>query len=56
MEYADAFLLLAAALDRVEYNLDDLFEAVKVKHEINKKRKWLPPDENGIVRHMKDKE
>ncbi|MCI0564203.1 MAG: hypothetical protein MN733_37485, partial [Nitrososphaera sp.] len=31
----------------------DLLEAVRYKFEIVKKRKWLPPDPDGVVRHVK---
>jgi len=35
--------------------IDDLFEAIRDKFEINKNRTWSKPDKDGIVRHVKDK-
>lgn len=49
-EAADIMLLL---LHHAQVNGYDLLTATKKKFEIIKKRQWLPPDENGIVRHVK---
>jgi len=54
LEFADCFMLLfgAAAADGMSY--EDICEAVKEKMEINRKRTWGKPDENGVVNHIKD--
>lgn len=53
LEFADCFLLLfgAAASDGMTY--EDICNAIQEKHEINLKRKWGKPDENGVVNHIK---
>lgn len=54
IEFADCFILLfgAAAFDGMSYQ--DIQDAVREKFEINKKRKWGKPDQNGVVNHIKD--
>jgi hypothetical protein len=52
-EAADLVILLMVRAHRAGY---DLMEEVADKMEINVLRKWLPPDENGIVRHNKTHE
>lgn len=54
LEFADCFFLLfgAAAADGMSY--DDIVNAIQEKFEINKARKWGNPDENGVVKHVKD--
>lgn len=54
LEYADCFLLLygSAAADGMSY--DDIIAAIQEKFEINKKRTWGKPNENGVVNHLKD--
>jgi hypothetical protein len=56
LEYADCFFLLfgSAAADGMSYQ--DICNAIQEKFEINKRRRWGKPDENGIVKHIKDKE
>lgn len=53
LEFADCFLLLygAAAADGMSYQ--DIQQALYKKMEINYKRKWGKPDENGVVNHLK---
>lgn len=53
LEFADCFFLLfgAAAADGMTYQ--DICNAVQEKFEINKKRQWGEPDENGVVKHIK---
>jgi predicted HAD superfamily Cof-like phosphohydrolase len=53
---ADCFFLLfgSAAADGMSYQ--DICNAIQEKFEINKRRRWGKPDENGIVKHIKDKE
>jgi NTP pyrophosphatase (non-canonical NTP hydrolase) len=31
----------------------DLYEAVRQKFDLVRARTWLPPDENGVIRHKK---
>lgn len=52
-EFADCFILLfgAAASDGMFY--EDICNAIDKKMEMNKKRKWGKPDENGVVNHIK---
>lgn len=54
LEFADCFFLLfgAAASDGMTY--EDICNAIQEKFEINKKRKWGKPNENGIVNHVKN--
>jgi len=54
LEYADCFLLLFGAASKSGFDLKDVFDAMREKMEINKNRKWGSPDENGVVRHIKD--
>jgi hypothetical protein len=54
LEFADCFLLLfgAAHADGMSYN--DILEAINEKMQINIKRAWGKPDENGVVNHVKN--
>lgn len=54
LEFADCFFLLfgAAAADGMSF--DDIVKAIEEKFEINKKRKWGTPQENGVVNHVSD--
>lgn len=54
LEFADCFILLmgAAAADGMTY--EDVVAAIEEKHEINLARKWGKPDENGVVKHVKE--
>lgn len=54
LEFADCFFLLfgAAAADGMTYQ--DICQAIQEKLEVNKARKWGKPDENGVVKHIKD--
>ncbi len=56
LEFADCFILLfgAAAADGMSF--EDIGLAITEKHEINKKRKWGKPDENGVTNHVEEKE
>ena len=53
-EYADCMILLIQSAMRAGYRMNRLFDACEEKHEINKKRKWGEPDENGVVQHIKE--
>lgn len=54
LEFADCFLLLfgCAAADGMSY--DDICDALVEKMKINKARKWGTPDQNGVVKHIKE--
>lgn len=54
LEFADCFFLLfgAAACDGMSYM--DICIAIQEKFVINKSRKWGKPDENGVVKHLKN--
>lgn len=54
LEYADAFILLMQSAQRSGFNMDVIFNACLAKHEINKGRNWGAPDENGVVKHIKE--
>ena len=49
-EIADIILLAVHSAHRDKI---DLYQAVLDKFEIVKKRKWLPPDSEGVIRHAK---
>lgn len=53
-EYADCFMLLfgSASADGMSY--EDICEAIEKKLKINRRRKWGKPDENGVVKHIKE--
>lgn len=53
MEYADCLILLLDAYRMSGGSADDLIEACYEKHEINRKRSWGTPDENGVVEHLR---
>ena len=48
LEAADIVIILMTRAHRKGY---DLLGSVYKKMEINRRRKWLPPDRQGIVRH-----
>lgn len=52
MEFADCFILLLEAAQQAGLNTDDLIDAANEKLEINKKRVWGKPDENGVINHI----
>ena len=49
-EIADVFILLSHICSMTSVNL---YDAATKKFEILKKRKWLAPDNQGIIRHAK---
>lgn len=55
-EFADCFILLfgAAASDGMTY--DKICKCIEEKMEINYKRNWGQPKENGVVNHIKTKD
>ena len=50
-EYADCALLLFQAAVISGFSVDNVVTAMRVKLEINKGRKWGPPDEHGACQH-----
>ena len=54
MELADCFILLFGAANAYGMSYDDILNAIDKKMDINKARKWGKPDENGVVKHVKD--
>ena len=50
-EAADCLLLLMQHAHECGY---DLLEEGRKKHEINLKRKWGKPDENGVIEHIRN--
>lgn len=53
-EFADCFILLYGAASSFGLTLFEINECINAKHNINLKRKWGKPDENGVVNHIKD--
>ena len=52
LEFADCFLLLFGAASAFGMTYNDILEAIHEKMEINIKRVWGKPDENGVVNHI----
>lgn len=53
-EYADCFLLLYGSAAKFGMSYDDINLAISRKMDINEKRKWGKPDEQGVVRHIEE--
>lgn len=53
-ELSDVFMLILDCATHMGYDADDIVTATFNKLEINKKRKWGKPDENGVVEHVND--
>lgn len=51
-EWADCMILLLGAARCAGLDMDDIYQAMQEKMDINRKRKWGFPDENGIVHHV----
>jgi NTP pyrophosphatase (non-canonical NTP hydrolase) len=54
MEFADCVMLLFGAAAKCGMSYEDCCNAVDEKMSINRKRKWGKPDENGVVKHVKN--
>lgn len=52
-EYADCFALLFGSARARGYTMQDIADFLLAKLEVNKRRKWGKPDENGVVNHIK---
>jgi len=50
-EYADCFMLVFGSAMDYGMTEHDIFEAIREKLEINRKREWGEPDENGVYKH-----
>lgn len=53
MEYADCFMLLLDSAHHYHITAKELIKLVRKKLEINKKREWGKPDNNGVIEHIK---
>jgi NTP pyrophosphatase (non-canonical NTP hydrolase) len=53
-EFADCFMLLLDSASHFGLTAGNLLYYTEQKLEINKKRKWGKPDENGVVEHIKE--
>jgi len=53
-ELVDCLTLLVDIAAHEDINMFDLVDASFEKLEINKKRKWGKPDENGVVEHIEE--
>ena len=47
-------MLLDDCASHMKFTAKDIYKAEINKLEINKKRIWGNPDENGVVEHIKD--
>ncbi|MDH6309388.1 NTP pyrophosphatase (non-canonical NTP hydrolase) [Dysgonomonas sp. PFB1-18] len=56
MEYVDCLMLLLDSASHFGLSAYDLYRGCYIKLEINKKRKWGLPDENGVIEHIRDRE
>ncbi len=53
MSYADVLILLLALARKHQYTMDELYQAVEAKLNINKLREWQEPNSDGIIHHVK---
>jgi NTP pyrophosphatase (non-canonical NTP hydrolase) len=54
LEFADCFTLLFGAAKAYGLSYSDCVDCIELKSEINLNRKWGTPDENGVVKHIKE--
>jgi NTP pyrophosphatase (non-canonical NTP hydrolase) len=52
-EYADCFMLLLDSATHSGISARTLLRYIRKKLNINKRRKWGKPDENGVIEHLK---
>ncbi len=52
LEYADCIILLMGSAESDGMTYEDICDAIDEKMEINYKRKWGTPKENGVVNHI----
>ena len=55
-EYADCLMLLLDSASHFGLTSERLLHVTRLKLEVNKKRKWGTPDENGVVEHIESPE
>ena len=53
-ELADCLMLLIDIAAHEGIDTNNLLDAMQDKLEINKKRKWGKPDQNGVIEHIKE--
>lgn len=53
-EWADCMILLLDGARKAGFDTAKLYDAVLAKMEVNKKRTWQAPDEDGVARHIKN--
>lgn len=53
-ELADCIILLFGIAHKRGMSFSDLQSIIELKMEVNKKRKWGKPDENGVVNHVEN--
>lgn len=53
-EFADCFLLLFGAANKIGFTLKDIQRIMSEKLNKNKMRNWQEPDENNVYRHIKE--
>lgn len=53
-EMADVLILLVRAANLNQISADSLLSATFNKHEINKLRKWGPPNADGVQEHLRE--
>ena len=54
LEFADCFLLLFGCAAADGFTYEAICDSIEQKMELNFKRKWGTPDENGVVKHLKN--
>lgn len=52
LEFADCFILLLNGAAKYGLTAQEVIELIKYKMEVNKKRKWSEPDQNGVCQHI----
>lgn len=53
-EFADVFMLLLDAARKRGFMAEDLIQVARMKLEVNRRRKWGKPDENGVIEHLRE--
>jgi len=53
-EFADCVILLLQAVDRYGMSMEDMLNEAKSKFRKAQSRKWGPPDEHGVIEHIRD--
>jgi len=55
-EFADCMMLLLDAITHHGITMGTMMQAVSLKLEANKRRKWGKPDENGVIEHLREED